>query len=385
MTKIHDASRKALGTRPVWTLSGRMHPDSSAQTVDIAKTPFRIGRRPDVELSVGSLVVSGTHAVIENRGGILSLKDLGSTNGTFVNGQKIQEHALLAEGDWIELGDISLRVGLRKQSAVVDALTDTDNGFEMKTQHFVQGAKERARGLIELIEKRQLGPCFQPIHRLSDRDIHGYEFLARSEVAGVSNPAKMFAAAEAVGREVELSMLCREMGLFHSICLPAKLPLFLNTHPSEPLLESVVPQMQQLREQWPNRELVLEIHEGAIMEPGLVRTLRSALKEINVRLAFDDFGAGQARFRELICAPSDYIKFDSALIRDLQEVSKEQFRFFKAIINGVKGEGALTVAEGVENDEMIELCEEIGFDLLQGYALSRPAIMLHPDSDDASV
>jgi EAL domain-containing protein (putative c-di-GMP-specific phosphodiesterase class I) len=192
----------------------------------------------------------------------------------------------------------------------------------------------------------------------------------------------MFAAAEAAGREVELSMLCREQAVVHSVCLPARLPLFMNTHPAEDLMVEVVPQMQRLREQWPGRPMVLEIHEGAIMEPGLVRNVRAALREVDVQLAFDDFGAGQARFRELICVPSDYIKFDSALIHDLVDLSKEQFGFFKSIINGVKGEGLLTVAEGIENERMIEVCREVGFDLVQRFALSRPTIMTTLDDDD---
>ncbi len=140
--------------------------------------------------------------------------------------------------------------------------------------------------------------------------------------------------------------------------------------------------MQTLRDRHPNRPLVLKVHDGAIMEPGLVRNLRAALKEIDVRLAFDDFGAGQARFREMICAPSDYIKFDSALIHDLKDLSKEQLSLFSAIIKGVQGEGALTVAEGVENEAMIEICQEVGFDLLQGYALSRPTVMTVIDEAD---
>ncbi len=384
MTSAKKCRPAELGQLPIWTLTGKMQPDSSVQTVDVSKMPFRIGRRPDLELSVGSPVVSSTHAVIEEKGGALWLRDLGSTNGTFVNNEQVAGETLLAEGDWLELGDISLQLGVRKQSAN-EILKETADGFAMKTKQYTSPELEASRGLIELIEGRRLEACFQPIHTLTERDIHGYEFLARSELDGVSNPAAMFAAAEASGKEVELSLLCREMGVAHSICLPSALPLFLNTHPSESLLDTVVPQMQRLRSEWPARPMVLEIHERAIMEPGLVRSLRSALQEIEVQLAFDDFGAGQARFRELICAPSDYIKFDSALIHDLREVSKEQFGFFRAIIRGVKEEGALTVAEGIENEEMIEICHEIGFDLLQGYALSRPAIMSHPPEDEDTV
>ncbi|GEM_PF-2279631 len=78
---------------------------------------------------------------------------------------------------------------------------------------------------------------------------------------------------QAAGREVELLMLCREMGFKYSICLPRKLPLFLNSHRSELLLELVVPHMRQLHETYPNRPLVLEIHEQSVIEQGQVRHL----------------------------------------------------------------------------------------------------------------
>lgn len=340
----------------------------------IHTTPFRIGRRPELELSLNSSVVSGCHAELVEMAGVLCIRDSNSTNGTFVNGKRIHGDTLLAEGDWIEIGDIHLKVDSTRPKEVVTPVSEA--GLFQKTCLFDNLEKlQAARGLIELIEHRSLQACFQPIHNLSDGDIHGYEYLARSGVEGVANPGLMFGAAEEAGREVELSLLCRELGVEHSICLPGRLPLFLNTHPNEPLLEVVVPQLQDLRQKYPTRPLVLEIHEAAITEPGLVRNVRAALKEIDVQLAFDDFGSGQARIRELICAPSDYIKFDAALIHDLQDVSKEQFELFRSIVAGVRAEGAITVAEGVETQQMIDICTQIGFDLLQGYALSRPAIM----------
>ena len=368
-------SRK--NSRIIWTLSGTFEKDRTPQRVPIRSSPFRIGRRPDHELSLSSPVISGTHAELIEVAGVLCIRDSNSTNGTFVNGKRIKEDTLLSEGDWIEIGDVHLRVGSVKEDGPREAL-----GFQKTRLLNLGKEKESHRGLIQLLEQRSLEPCFQPIHRLSDRNICGYEYLARSNVSGVTGPAAMFSAAEAAGQEVELSMMCREVGTQHSTCLPPGMPLFLNTHPAEPLLEQVVPQLRQLRGAFPMRPLVLEIHEGAITEPGLVRNVRAALHEIDVQLAFDDFGAGQARIRELICAPSDYIKFDAALIHDLQDVSKEQFRLFRSIIQGVREEGAITVAEGVETPQMIELCEQTGFDLVQGYALSRPAIMQAiPDSE----
>ena len=359
----------------VWTLTGCVERDNSPQTIEIRRVPFRIGRRPDLELSLASRVVSGVHAELIEMSGVLCLRDLGSTNGTFVNGRRISNDTLLSEGDWVEVGDVHLKIDSENRNSA-----DRDQAFN-KTQFFDQQEVDAAtRGLVTLFEKGELQPCFQPIHDLRTNDIHGYEFLARSQIEGVNTPGQMFGAAEKAGREVELSMLCREQGVVHSVGLPSRLPLFLNTHPNEQLLEAVVPQLAKLRKVNPSRPLVLEIHEGAITEPGLVRNLRDALKRIHVQLAFDDFGAGQARIRELICAPSDYIKFDGAFVRDLEDLTSDQVTFFKSIIENVKHEGALTVAEGIETTEMIDLCRKIGFDLVQGYAMSRPT-MMYPDPD----
>ncbi|MCA9048416.1 MAG: EAL domain-containing protein [Planctomycetaceae bacterium] len=369
---VSDHLRHSGPMVPKFTLTGIFSRGALPQTVIVTRNPFRIGRRADLELSLNSPVVSGRHAELFKVNGRLRLRDTSSTNGTFLNGTKITGEVEVDEGDWVEVGDVHLKVGIHE----VDNLKQTIPQECMRTSEY-DGKTEvsRLRALLELIETRALAPCFQPIHCVNTLDVHGYEYLARSSVEGVRNPGEMFAVAESVGREIDLSLLCREVGTEHSVCLPARTPLFLNTHPGEPLMEVAVPQMRKLRERFPGRPLVLEIHEAAITEPGLVRNVRAALREFNVQLAFDDFGAGQARIRELICAPSDYIKFDAALIRDLQDVSDDQFSLFQSIIRGIRSEGAITVAEGVETEQMLQLCQEIGFDLGQGYVLSRPAIM----------
>lgn len=353
-----------------WTLSGQLSAGESMQSVEICRSPFRIGRRPDLELSISNVVVSSLHACVVQHGPSVYLSDYGSTNGTFVNGTRIYEDTLLRDGDWIEIGTVHLRVGLRH------APEKASRKATQKTVEFELASQQKGSlALTELIRDRKLEPCFQPIHRLSDRDVHGYEYLARSTVDGVTTPGQMFEIAEALGREVELSMLCRELGAAHSECLPSQQPLFLNTHPEEHLLDEVVPQMAELSETYPDRQLVLEIHECAIMDPRTVRYLKQSLSDFGVKLAFDDFGAGVARIRELVSASADYIKFDASLIREVMELSDQRLKLFRTIVGSIRDEGVVTVAEGVEDETTICACRELGFDLAQGYALSRPAIM----------
>jgi serine phosphatase RsbU (regulator of sigma subunit) len=71
----------------------------------LAKPVVTIGRRPDRDVVIAEPHVSRNHAQIEQRGSEYFLVDLGSSHGTFVNGQAAQQHCLRA-GDRIELGAI---------------------------------------------------------------------------------------------------------------------------------------------------------------------------------------------------------------------------------------------------------------------------------------
>jgi pSer/pThr/pTyr-binding forkhead associated (FHA) protein len=64
----------------------------------------RIGRASDSELRLDDADTSRRHAQLVSRGGVFTLRDLDSTNGTFVNGQRIQERQL-APGDRIDIGE----------------------------------------------------------------------------------------------------------------------------------------------------------------------------------------------------------------------------------------------------------------------------------------
>ena len=373
---FQSTSDPDISSGQMWTLTGSIGKKSPPFTVRVDRTPFRVGRRPDVELSLASPVVSGTHVLLMCRGETLWVRDADSTNGTYLNGTLIKSEAQIADGDWIEFGDATFRINRLSGDG-----PSSDFEFDsQKTSDFCGiNGQLAVHGLNELLRTRALAACFQPIYVLADNEIYGYEFLARSAVSGVSNPAAMFAAAEATGQEIRLSELCRECAIDHSLTLPSTVPVFLNTHPREDLINGVLPQLQDIRSRYPRRILVLEIHEAAVTESEMIRELRHKLAAVNVGLAFDDYGAGQARFRELICAPSDYIKFDTSLIHDLMDVDQEQREFFRTIINRIRTAGAMTIAEGVETEEMALVCREMGFDLVQGFLFGRPAIMASSD------
>jgi pSer/pThr/pTyr-binding forkhead associated (FHA) protein len=82
--------------------------NGSARQVNVSGTPFVIGRADSCDLVLENLLVSRTHAVLESVAERIVLRDLGSHNGTFLNGERI-EAAALRNGDEIKVGDAQMR------------------------------------------------------------------------------------------------------------------------------------------------------------------------------------------------------------------------------------------------------------------------------------
>jgi hypothetical protein len=84
-------------------------PGVAARRVPMSGTPMGIGRAPECELVLKDSRVSRRHARLAARDGVLVLTDLGSTNGTRVNGHRVSE-VVLGAGDRVQIGETSLVV-----------------------------------------------------------------------------------------------------------------------------------------------------------------------------------------------------------------------------------------------------------------------------------
>lgn len=87
------------------------------QELTINKARLSIGRRPTNDLVIDHLTVSGQHAAIDTTASGCFILDLGSTNGTMVNGQPVKKH-LLQHDDVIDIGKYKLRFIVEREQAV---------------------------------------------------------------------------------------------------------------------------------------------------------------------------------------------------------------------------------------------------------------------------
>lgn len=348
--------------RVKWALKSVGNTGSTDQSIAIEPPlPFTIGRNVGCSVQLKSNTVSGAHAELRPHNDELWIRDLQSTNGTFVNGQRIDTPRIVSENDLLQFADIAFRV--------------TKNEQRIEHRTMLEDVCDQALALVQfdrLMVERLVTPAYQPIVSLHDGSVLGVEVLARSNLFGMETPAAMFDAAARADMEVELSRLLRWEGIQQASAVRPDLRMFLNTHPLEIQQPGLVDSLEQLRAVAPEYFIVLEVHEAAIADPAEMKTLKEELAGLEIELAYDDFGSGQTRLAELIEAPPDYLKFDISLVRNIDTATPERLRLMQSLVSMVRDLGIIALAEGIETAGEAEVCKELGFETAQGFYYGRP-------------
>jgi hypothetical protein len=95
-----------------WTIAVQRGPRELRGVRMSVNGPVVVGRAPGADIVIGASYVSGRHARFSLLGENLIVEDLGSTNGTTVNGTPLTTAEQLQDGDVVGIGDVTLRVGL---------------------------------------------------------------------------------------------------------------------------------------------------------------------------------------------------------------------------------------------------------------------------------
>jgi EAL domain-containing protein (putative c-di-GMP-specific phosphodiesterase class I) len=355
--------------RPTWILESLAEGSEDLRRMPIQPLPFRIGRRPGLELVLPPNRVSNIHAEIYEQAGTLWICDHQSRNGTYVNHRAVTQ-AEITEGDILHFGDFEFRIGRETvaEEAQDSSATATYSPFSLSRQ-FLEGARD----LKDLLRDGTVTVEFQPIVRLPGGNVTCYEALGRgAHPARPKDPVELFKVAESIGAEIELSRLLRRRAVELVAAHPVVSSLFLNTHPSELRNPGLIESMEELRGLAPHLDLTLEIHESALAHPSAIAALRDHLSEINVGLAYDDFGSGQARLLELAEAPPHYLKFDRRFVTNIDQAPPSRRRLLASLVAASRELLVKTVAEGIETPAEAEVCARLGFTLAQGFHYGRP-------------
>jgi EAL domain-containing protein (putative c-di-GMP-specific phosphodiesterase class I) len=339
--------------------------------VSIESSPFIIGRSDDCNLKLIDKRISRHHGEMRMGGDLLWIRDLGSTNGTFLNHKKIEHAELLEPDDIISIGNYAFRV---KREHPLSSAASNETLFATLSEELKDVSSFESK-LRALIDERNVIPHFQPLVRFSDMSEFGYEILGRAgDIDLPSNPSELLDIAEFLGCAADLSALFREVGVEIGKKLPGSPFLFVNTTKVELYeIDALLASLQRIRDIAPSNKIVLEINEKAAADNSGLPKLCDALKEMGMALAFDDFGVGQTRLKALSTTSPDYLKFDLSLIRHIHLAPERLRQMISTFIKAAHDLGISTLAEGIECSEEARVCQQLGFDFGQGFLFGRPA------------
>lgn len=226
----------------------------------------------------------------------------------------------------------------------------------------------------------RLRHAFQPIVHLDTGLTHGFEALLRgTDTLGFESIASLFDQAAACGvvQDLEAQLLDKALRDFATLSCADGLHLFFNidarslthlTHRTADIIERMTGLGLS------GTQLCFEVSEKSDIsqDNAATQALRKA-RDAGIQIALDDFGEGYARLRLLHEEHAEYVKFDRYFINNVARDPKKKL-FVSSLIDMFEVLGIQTIAEGVETDEDLSSCRELGFDLVQGYLVARPTL-----------
>ena len=254
--------------------------------------------------------------------------------------------------------------------------------YQPTTHKSVMSQIQLRTDLQRALENSEFVLHYQPLVTLETERIAGLEALVRWQhpERGLIPPLEFIPLAEesgliiAIGRWV-LQTACKEARRLQHL-YPKDPPLSMSVNLSARQLQSptIVADVREALEESgiDPSTLTLEVTETAMMKNIDLSLMRlRELRDLRVRIAIDDFGAGYSSLGYIRQFPVDILKVDKSFIDKIDE-GEEELALAGAIIDMAKVLNLLPVAEGVERVEQLERLVELGCDSAQGYYFARP-------------
>jgi diguanylate cyclase (GGDEF)-like protein/PAS domain S-box-containing protein len=235
--------------------------------------------------------------------------------------------------------------------------------------------------LRRAIEREEIKVLYQPIVRLEDRAIAGFEALARWDhpKLGRLSPSEFISIAEEIGLIVDLGLFvldraAKQLAQWQALSRSRE-PIFcsVNVSSRQLLRHDLIQDLRGVlgRTALARGTLKLEITESLVMEnPEHAAQMLTRIKELGAGLSLDDFGTGHSSLAYLQRFPFDTIKIDQSFVRTTARGTRPVI--LRSIISLAHDLGMEVVAEGAETDSDAVELYQLGCEYAQGFAFGEP-------------
>jgi len=213
----------------------------------------------------------------------------------------------------------------------------------------------------------------QPIMRLADQSIVGYEFLSRLKNSGVHTPDEFFRVALENNMLTLVDHHCFRSCISASSALPPKMRRHINLFPATIIDLAAEELVEKLELTCPAQSYCLEISEQQILgDPSHLISSVEAFKRYGISIAIDDVGFGNTCLESLILLEPDVIKIDKKYVIGIAQ-DPHMERSLRRTLKVAEDLNAEVIAEGIETQDDLDKLKELGVRYGQGFYLGMPA------------
>lgn len=247
----------------------------------------------------------------------------------------------------------------------------------MEIKDSLKAQTEKFNIVQDGIDDDRFIPYFQPIYDVSTGEVEAYEVLARlKNEQGEIIPAGMFIGmAERLGKIFDIDRQVIKKAFKKKVDEKNDKPLFINLSGKElkdmGFINEIVEMSKDIGVS--ASEVVFEITEReAVGDISNIQEFTNFLGFKGFKLAIDDFGSGYSSFFYVKYIPVDYVKIDGEFIKELDKGDVRDLAFVESIQTLCSKLGIKTIAEYMENENIVHVVKDLGISYGQGFHLGMP-------------
>jgi len=236
---------------------------------------------------------------------------------------------------------------------------------------------EKSQLIFNAIEDRKIIPYFQPIVTATDGTVEAVEVLSRIQLEGdvVLGAFEFVELAEKMHLIHKMDYITMEKALQHVNKVGFEGMVFLNLSPRALVLSEFIHEVRRIVKESgiPTSRIVFEITErDTVKNMAVMEQFINELKLDGFKLAIDDFGSGFSSFHYIKRFPIDFIKIEGEFIANMLQDPRDH-AFVQSISMLASKLGIKTIAEFVEDAEVLKAVGSVGIDMAQGFYTGMPS------------